>query len=153
MGYGTINLRIEELLREKNISKNQICKDLDIPRSNFNRYCRNDCQRMDIGILSKLMSYLDVDISELLVYVPEGETLPPDKGIDSNNQYQKWGYNLIPLKDTVKDYYAKVSSSYENARWADKDSLANSLNIVQMCLKSASDNLENASQHLIQCID
>ena len=153
MGYGTINLRIEELLREKNISKNQICKDLDIPRSNFNRYCRNDCQRMDIGILSKLMSYLDVDISELLVYVPEGETLPPDKGIDSNNQYQKWGYNLIPLKDTVKDYYAKVSSSYENARWADKDSLANSLNIVQMCLKSASDDLENASQHLIQCID
>ena len=153
MGYGTIHLKIEELLREKNISKNQICKDLDIPRSNFNRYCRNDCQRMDIGILSKLMSYLDVDISELLVYVPEGETLPPDKGIDSNNQYQKWGYNLIPLKDTVKDYYAKVSSSYENARWADKDSLANSLNIVQMCLKSASDDLENASQHLIQCID
>ena len=40
MNYGHLELRIEELLQEKGISKNMICKELDIPRSNFNRYCR-----------------------------------------------------------------------------------------------------------------
>ena len=36
-----IHIRINELLEEKGISKNRICKDLDIPRANFNRYCRD----------------------------------------------------------------------------------------------------------------
>ena len=71
MGYGTLNLRIEELLKEKNISKNRICKDLDIPRSNFNRYCRNECQRLDVAMLCKLLHYLNADISDLLLYQRE----------------------------------------------------------------------------------
>ena len=68
MDYGTLTLRIEDILKQKNISKNQVCKDLDIPRSNFNRYCRNDFQRLDTSLLCKLCYYLDVDISELVVY-------------------------------------------------------------------------------------
>ena len=36
--YGSLHLRINEILAEKGISKNKICKDLDIPRSNFNRF-------------------------------------------------------------------------------------------------------------------
>ena len=66
--FGRIQLKIADILKEKNISKNQICKELDIPRSNFNRYCRNDFQRMDTGLICKLCWYLDVDISELIVY-------------------------------------------------------------------------------------
>lgn len=34
MKYGHLELHIEELLKEKGISKNTICKELDIPRSN-----------------------------------------------------------------------------------------------------------------------
>ena len=74
MGYGTLILRIEELLKRKNISKNKICKDLDIPRSNFNRYCRNECQRLDIALLCKLLHYLNADISDLLLYQREVES-------------------------------------------------------------------------------
>lgn len=66
--YGVVTMRIMDILKEKGISKNQICKDLDIPRGNFNRYCRNDFQRMDTGLICKLCWYLDVDISELIVY-------------------------------------------------------------------------------------
>lgn len=44
MEYGHIELRINQLLKEKNISKNKICKDLDLPRPNFNRYCNNQFQ-------------------------------------------------------------------------------------------------------------
>ena len=60
MNYGHLELRIEELLQEKGISKNMICKELDIPRSNFNRYCRN-----------KLCNYFECEIGELIRYVKE----------------------------------------------------------------------------------
>ena len=69
MDYGHLELRIEEILEEKGISKNRICKDLDIPRSNFNRYCRNEFQRIDAALLCKICFYLEIDISNLIKYV------------------------------------------------------------------------------------
>lgn len=68
MNYGVLTLQINNILKSKGISKNQICKDLDIPRSNFNRYCRNEFQRLDAALICKLCYYLDVDISELIIY-------------------------------------------------------------------------------------
>ena len=73
MNYGAIKLQIDKILKEKKISKNRICKDLDIPRSNFNRYCRNDFQRIDAALLCKLCWYLKVELSELIVYTPPEE--------------------------------------------------------------------------------
>lgn len=70
MEHGTLSLRIDDILKSKGISKNQICKDLDIPRTNFNRYCRNEFQRLDVGLICKLCHYLDVEISELITYNP-----------------------------------------------------------------------------------
>ena len=66
--YGTIVTNIEAILKERNISKNTICKELDIPRTNFNRYCRNDFQRIDVGLLCKLCHYLDVEVGDILKY-------------------------------------------------------------------------------------
>ena len=65
---GQIYIKLNELLLEKQLSKNRICKDLDIPRSNFNRYCRNEMQRLDIGLLCKLCEYFDCRIEDLLEY-------------------------------------------------------------------------------------
>lgn len=74
MNYGKLELRIEEILHEKGISKNKICKDLDIPRSNFNRYCRNEFQRMDAVLICKICYYLKIDISDLIKYInPENK--------------------------------------------------------------------------------
>ena len=61
-----IHMRIVEILKERNISKNQICKDLDIPRGNFNRYCRDEFQRIDAKLLLKLCNYLNCKIDELI---------------------------------------------------------------------------------------
>ena len=66
--YGSLHLRIDEILKEKGISKNQVCKDLDIPRSNFNRYCRDDFQRLDTKLICKLCFYLDINIYDLIEY-------------------------------------------------------------------------------------
>ena len=66
-----IHMRIVELLEEQGISKNQICKDLDLPRGNFNKYCRDDFQRIDANLIIKLCRYLSCDIKDLLVIVDE----------------------------------------------------------------------------------
>lgn len=70
MDYGTISLRINEILEEKGISKNKLCRDLDIPRSNFNKYCRNEFQRLDAGLICKLCWYLNVGVGDLIEYKP-----------------------------------------------------------------------------------
>ncbi len=70
MNYGTLRLQVNDILKAKGISKNQICKDLDIPRSNFNRYCRDEFQRLDSRLICKLCYYLEVDIGELIKYIP-----------------------------------------------------------------------------------
>lgn len=61
-----VHIKIMELLKERGISKNKICKDLDLPRGNFNRYCRNEFQRIDANLLLKLCNYFDCGIEELL---------------------------------------------------------------------------------------
>ena len=61
-----IHLRIMELLEKNEISKNRICKDLNLPRGNFNRYCRDDFQRIDANLLLKLCRYFNCSINELL---------------------------------------------------------------------------------------
>lgn len=70
MEYGRLIFHIEDILCEKHISKNKIYKELEIPRSNFNRYCRSEFQRIDAALVCKLCHYLQVDIGELIEYVP-----------------------------------------------------------------------------------
>ena len=61
-----IHLKIMELLTENEISKNRICKDLNLPRGNFNRYYRDEFQRIDVNLILKLCIYFDCGISTLL---------------------------------------------------------------------------------------
>lgn len=61
-----IHIRIKELLEEKNISKNKICRDLELPRGNFNRYCKDEFQRIDTKLVFRLCHYFDCTIGDLL---------------------------------------------------------------------------------------
>lgn len=70
---GKIVIKIEDVLKAKNISKNAICYDLRIQRGQFNRYCRGDIQRLDINLLCRLCDYLECKLSDLVDYIP------PDK--------------------------------------------------------------------------
>ena len=70
MEYGKLIVHIEEILREKHISKTAVCKAMDIPRSNFNRYCRNEFQRIDAALICKLCDFLGVGVGDLIEYIP-----------------------------------------------------------------------------------
>ena len=61
-----LHLRIVELLQENKISKTRICKDLDLQRGNFNRYCRDDFQRIDANLIIKLCDYFNCNVEDLL---------------------------------------------------------------------------------------
>lgn len=61
-----IHIRLNELMEENGISKNRICKDLDQQRGNFNRYCRDEFQRIDANLIIKLCEYLECGIADLL---------------------------------------------------------------------------------------
>lgn len=66
-----IHVRINELLEENGISRNKICKDLEIPRGNFYRYSRDEFQRIDANLIIKLCEYFECDIQDLLEIVDD----------------------------------------------------------------------------------
>lgn len=60
-----LHIKIMEFLTERGISKTKICKDLDLQRGNFNRYCRDDFQRVDAALVVKLCDYFGCDVGDL----------------------------------------------------------------------------------------
>ena len=58
--------RSPELLEEKGVSRARLCKDLDLQRTNLNRYYRDNFQRVDANLIVKLCDYLNCDIADLL---------------------------------------------------------------------------------------
>ena len=68
---GHLHMRINELLVENEISKNKLCKDLDIPRSNLNRYCNDNFQRIDANLICKLCTYFNCDVGDIIKYIPD----------------------------------------------------------------------------------
>ena len=61
-----VHIRIPELLKEKGISKNKLCKDLNMQRSNLNKYCNDKFLRIDAALIIKLCDYFQCEISDLL---------------------------------------------------------------------------------------
>ena len=54
-----LHLRLEELLTERGLSKKKVCSALDVERTNFNRYYRDEFQRLDANFPTKLWVNLD----------------------------------------------------------------------------------------------
>lgn len=61
-----LHMRLPELLEEKSISRTRLCKDLDLQRTNVNKYYRDEFQRVDAKLVVKLCDYLHCNISDLL---------------------------------------------------------------------------------------
>lgn len=60
-----IHMKLEELLNEHNLSKKKVCSALDIERTNFNRYYRDEFQRIDANFLLKLCEYFNCEVGDL----------------------------------------------------------------------------------------
>ncbi len=56
-----LHLRLEELLREHNYTKKRVCSAIDVERTNFNRYYRDEFQRIDANLILKLCEFFDCE--------------------------------------------------------------------------------------------
>ncbi|MCD8346709.1 MAG: helix-turn-helix transcriptional regulator [Lachnospiraceae bacterium] len=68
--YGTIKIHLNELIKERQISKSRLSHRAEMQRTQINHYCNNDIARMDIAVLARLCTALDCTIGELLEFVP-----------------------------------------------------------------------------------
>lgn len=80
---GYLKVKIEELLKERNISKNKIGFDLRIQRTQLNRYCKGDVQRLDVNLLCRICDYTNCRIQDVIEYIPRTEKVLEEDGEDT----------------------------------------------------------------------
>ncbi len=68
--YGTIRIKLDELIKKAGISKNKLSQRAEMQRTQLNHYCNNDISRLDIDVLARICTVLDCGIGELLEFVP-----------------------------------------------------------------------------------
>ena len=68
--YGTIRIKLDELIRKAGISKNKLSHRAEMQRSQINHYCNNEITRLDIDVLARICTVLDCRIEDLLEFVP-----------------------------------------------------------------------------------
>ena len=67
--FGTIRLHLDELMKDRNISISKLSYRAEMQRTQLKKYCRNEVQRLDIAVLSRLCYALDCDLHDLLEYI------------------------------------------------------------------------------------
>ena len=70
MKYGTIKIKLKDIITNKEISKNKLGHMAQMQRTQINNYCNNKITRLDIDVLARICTTLKCDISELLEFIP-----------------------------------------------------------------------------------
>lgn len=68
--YGYVKIKLDEIVREKNISKNKLAHYAEMERTQLNKYFNNQVTRLDTAVLARLCTALDCEISDLLEFIP-----------------------------------------------------------------------------------
>ena len=71
--FGSLEIRLNELLKQKGLSKNKLSHKAEMNWKQIDNYCTNNISRLDVFVLCKLCTVLECRIEDLLVFYP------PDK--------------------------------------------------------------------------
>ena len=71
--YGTIRIKLDELIEQSGISKNKLSHKAEMQRTQLNNYCNNQITRLDIDVLARICTVLNCSISDLLEFVPPND--------------------------------------------------------------------------------
>ena len=63
--------KIEDILKEKNLSINKVMKDTNTDFKVLKRLLSGELVRIDIFVLARLCDYLDCNIKDIIEYVKE----------------------------------------------------------------------------------
>ena len=72
--YGTIRIKLDELIEKSGISKNKLSHKAEIQRTQLNNYCNNQITRLDIDVLARICTVLNCSIIDFLEFVPPNDT-------------------------------------------------------------------------------
>ena len=72
--YGTIRIKLDELIEKSGISKNKLSHKAEMQRTQLNNYCNNQITRLYIDVLARICTVLNCSISDLLEFVPPNDT-------------------------------------------------------------------------------
>jgi len=79
--YGYFEMKIEECLREKSISKNILAERASLQRTQLNNYCKNNIKRPDFDVLARICYALDCELADIVSYVkPQNRKGGKDNG-------------------------------------------------------------------------
>jgi len=70
MEYGTVKIKLVELIEKEGISKNKLSHKAEMQRTQLNNYCNNTISRLDIDVLARICTVLNCEISDLLEFCP-----------------------------------------------------------------------------------
>lgn len=68
--YGTIRIKLDELLKKSGMSKNKLSHRAEMQHTQINNFCKNKITRLDTDVLARICTALNCTISDLLEYVP-----------------------------------------------------------------------------------
>ena len=67
--FGRVIFKIDEVLEEKNISKNKLEREANLQRTQINSYCNNKVKRVDLATIAKICYVLDCEIEDIMEYM------------------------------------------------------------------------------------
>lgn len=71
--YGTIRVKLKELLDNSGISRTKLCQWAELQPTQLNRYYNDTVTRLDIDVLARICSVLNCKIEDLIEFVPAKE--------------------------------------------------------------------------------
>ena len=71
--FGYIKIKLDQLIKERGLSKNKVEHRAEMQRTQLNQYCNNTVTRLDTAVLARLCTALNCRIEDLLEIVPASE--------------------------------------------------------------------------------
>ena len=68
--YGKVYLNLEELMKEKCITKNQLSYKAKMTHTQLSRLLKHEASRIDFDTIARLCYALDCQITDLIIYEP-----------------------------------------------------------------------------------
>ncbi len=68
--WGRVNLKLDQFLKEHNISRSSLSRNAQIHYKQLLKYCNNDMTKVDLNILARICKTINCTISDILEYEP-----------------------------------------------------------------------------------
>ena len=66
--YGKVEIKLKEIMLEKNVSRNKLATMVAVNYDLINRYYNNKVIRVDLDIIARFCYVLECNVNDILVY-------------------------------------------------------------------------------------